>query len=220
VSLARLNWVRFVCALALAGATACGSSTSSPTADVISAGPYAVPSGYAFIDTRTPFEEVGDETLLDGGGYGAVAVVLADFDPRSDAGLLAATPPAGGHVLRIELVGPSYIGGAPKLMDGATPVAMSPGRYAVGFEGESDDDLGMLPTGTSALLDLFGFGDAGSYTQAQAVSGTVTLTTIASGHATGTFNVQIAPYAGSPTPSRIDPTSSVPFSGSFAATNL
>jgi hypothetical protein len=168
----------------------------------------AFPVNFSLIDTSIPKEDCGDTTSLPAGGYASFALFLSDLTLIVDGQGDPANLPAGGHMLRIEVAGPSYtIAGAPA--EGGTAEPVTPGTYTIGFEGEDDDDLCMLPPGTSAILDVFDFSGDGSFTQTTAVSGTITLTTVTTGHIQGSFQVEL-----SQSPFRvIQPT--IPFAGTF-----
>jgi hypothetical protein len=201
-------------AIALAatgGLVACSTAPGSPSASSSDAGnslagSYAFPVTYAFIDANTPARQCGDTTTIPGGGYASFVLLLSDVDPYDDAGNPAGYLPPGSHLVRIELAGP----GAMTPLD-AGPAPVTPGTYTIGFEGENDDDLCMLPPNTSAILDVFDFTADGSYTQATAASGTVTITSVVTGRIQGSFAVQL-----SHSPFQVtQPT--IPFSGSFDA---
>jgi hypothetical protein len=195
------------------GLASCSTSPASSPASSDGgnglSGSYAFPVSYALIDSKTPNLQCGDTTALPAGGYASFVLWLSDVDPFDDAGNPLGYLPAGAHLVRIELAGP----GATTPLD-AGPVAVMPGTYTVGFEGQNDDDLCMLPAGASAILDVFDFSADSSYTQATAASGTVTLTSVVTGQIQGSFAVQL-----SQSPFRVtQPT--FPFSGSFDARTM
>ncbi|HEY2516535.1 MAG TPA: hypothetical protein VGI39_36950, partial [Polyangiaceae bacterium] len=186
-----------VVALLATGPLAC--SPSSPTGGGGDGGgneltgTAAFPVHDAVIDTQTPKAECGYESALAGGGYGSVVLWLSDQPlGATDGGSPGNSPPTSAHLLRIELAGPSYAGGNSPPAGGAV-AAMGAGTYAISFEAQNDEDLCMLTPGGAAVLDVFDIGtDAASYTQATAASGTVTLSTVTTGHMVGSFDVQLS----------------------------
>jgi hypothetical protein len=152
---------------------------------------------------------------------------MSNIDLFSDAGVLLQTTPSPSHVLRVEVAGPSYADtGGTVLPDGSAAAPIPPGSYDIGYEAEDDDVLCALPTGTSAILDVFDFtADGGvavegvTYTQATAISGTVNVTSISPGHIVGSFDVQLAAFVYSKNGFDIDTQNPTSFSGTFDATN-
>lgn len=201
----------------VSGAGGDGIDSSSATLESdggnVLTGTVAFPVNFAFIDTSIPKEDCNDTTSLPGGGYASFALFLSDVDPFGDTGAPLNTLPPGAHLLRIELAGPSYTG-AFGSADGGAAAPVTPGTYTVGFDGEDDDDLCMLPPGTSAILDVFDFSGDGSFTQTTAASGTITLTTVMTGDIQGSFQVAL-----SQSPFHVtQPT--VPFAGTFNAQGM
>jgi hypothetical protein len=226
-----LRGARFMAGLAalLAGAALAGCSGSSSTTgpamqtalqDAGNAldGSYAFPVGYAVIDTQLAKDQCGYETALAGGAYGAFALWLSDVDIFDDAGGMFAVTPSPSHILSIQVAGPSYQGSnAPPA--GTDPLPIKPGIYPIGFEDADDDELCSLPTGGAATVDRYDFaGDADAYTQATALSGTVTVTQAGQGRIAGSFDVQLAPIVYGDI--FIDTQHAVPFSGTFDATGM
>ncbi|MGO9833164.1 MAG: hypothetical protein ACLP1X_03020 [Polyangiaceae bacterium] len=153
-------------------------------------------------------------------GYGDLVVLLTDVDLSSTCSSGTAPPSAGGHpAVRIEVESPSYATGGDGLAaDGGPVAALTPGSYAIGFENQLDDDVCMLSqTSGTALVDVLDFGDAGccSKVVGTSVSGTVTLTTVVTGHVVGHFQVSLAPLQGS----TITTASAAPFGGEFDTTS-
>ncbi len=132
-------------------------------------------------------------------GYGDVLIIMTDVDISAGctSGFGGPPPPgAAGHpFVRIEVVSPSYGSGGPGLSPDAGPAAaLAPGTSMIGYENVSDPDSCMLAhTSGTALLDLLSFGDAGIATEiATSLSGTVTFTTVTTGHVAGDFDVLLA----------------------------
>jgi hypothetical protein len=199
------------------GAIADGGPPPPPPPAMTDAG-NVVSATYGFPVMYSVFQGGGDPCMggpPPDGGYGSLVVLLADFTPPGDAGLQNGGP-VGGHVLRVQITGPSYTG-SNEPPDGSAVKPVVPGTYTIGFEGEDDDDLCMLPPGTSAELDVFQYtSDAGAYTQAQAVSGSVKLTAVSLGQVEGTFGVVLDKivYADGGPFTFQDP---MPFTGQFVA---
>jgi len=207
--------------------TACSSgSATSPEAGVTLgsvegnalSGTYAFPVNYAVIDTQLPRDQCGFDTALDGGAYASFALWLSDVDIYNDAGGMLAITPSPSHILSIQVAGPSYTSTS-NASDVASPTPIAPGVYAIGFEDADDDELCGLPPGGSATLDRYDFaGDAGAYTQATALSGSVTVTSLGSGRIAGKFNVELGAIVYGAI--FIDTQHPIPFSGTFVATGM
>jgi hypothetical protein len=213
----------------VAGATLAGCSGSSSTtgAEAPTAvpdagntldGSYAFPVRYSVVDTQLAHDQCGYQTVLSGGAYAAFALWLSDVDVFDDAGGMFAVTPSPSHILSIQVAGPSYVGSNTP-PSGTDPKPIRPGVFPIGFEDADDDELCSLPSGGAATLDRYDFaGDAGEYTQATAVSGSVTLTQAGQGHVVGRFDVQIAPIVYGDV--FIDTQHAVAFSGTFDATGM
>jgi hypothetical protein len=154
-------------------------------------------------------------------GYGDLVVLLTDVDLSSTCSSGMPPASAGGHpVVRIEVESPSYAKGGDGLAaDGGPVVALGPGTYAIGFLGNQtvSNVCALSQTSGTALVDVLDFGDAGCCNKpvGTSVSGTVTLTTVATGHVTGNFQVSLAPFQGS----TITTQSAAPLSGVFDTTS-
>ena len=92
-----------------------------------------------------------------------------------------------------------------------------PGVYPIGCEAVTDDDLSMLSdTGGLAILDLYDSVGDGGITQATALTGTVTLTTVRLDHIQGTFSVELGTFVGD----TLDRQNPIALSGSFDSTPM
>jgi hypothetical protein len=130
-------------------------------------------------------------SAVPGGGFAAAQIVF--FEKSGDASLVCSNDggsPAGntGRILDLELATPQYA----TMMDAATQ-GLTPGTYVVGNEHQNDPDLCMLPTGTTAFLQLLDV--AGSSPTSISVSGTVTITSVSATAIAGSFSVTMGgPY--------------------------
>jgi len=116
------------------------------------------------------------------GGIDAIAIQLFENDESSPACSDAGLSGAAGHFVDLEIATSSYLTGA------APFVALAPGTYTIGNEGENDPDLCMLSSsGGNAYLAVgeLGVPDA----QNLAASGTVTIDSIDAGGVVGSFQV-------------------------------
>jgi hypothetical protein len=178
-------------------------------------GTYAFPVQEALISTE-PQDECDYPAMSPDGTYVDFGILLTDTafpnvcvdgGPSSDA--------AGHRFVDIQMKSISYAPGGNLGLDGGeTPI--TPGTYPVSFEGEDDDDLCMAGA-AMPLLDVRDFGSVdggGAMPVASALSGTVTLTTVGSGHIAGSFDVMMVAYLPSGLFDTAHPT---PFSGTFDA---
>jgi hypothetical protein len=168
----------------------------------------------AVVGIGGPAGDCGYVGLLPGGGYAAFQVILVDANVSAlCADASAEVSVAGKTFVVIQSKSSSYAGDN---NPDAGLAAVAPGTYPVYFENLSDDDLCMANPGT-ALLDVRNFkADAeGAIPVASATTGTVTYTTIESGHIAGNFSVQMATLLPS---GQFDTTHLTPLSGSFDAT--
>ena len=213
-------------AVAILGAGCSGGEAGPPAGSIVGAasdagssltGSHAFSVNYAVIDTQLAKDQCCFETALDGGGYASFAIWLSDVDIYDGEGGMLPVTPSPSHVIGIQVAGPSYTGAAAPA-SGNPPSPITPGVYAIGFEGADDDELCSLPPGGSAVLDRYDFsGDAGMYKQATAFSGTVTLTSLAPGRIEGRFDVELAAINSS---AFIDTQHLIPLSGTFDATGM
>lgn len=146
------------------------------------------------VDTQEAKDECSYETLLPDGSFAAFGIIMAQTNISAYCSADAAfSPPGGQPFVVVQVAGPSYSNPGPA--DGGGLKAITPGTYTVGFENVPDDDLCMLAgTGASALVDIRTWkgGDAaGAVTAAEALSGTVTITSISPGHVAGSFSVMM-----------------------------
>jgi hypothetical protein len=121
------------------------------------------------------------------GGFAAAVIVL--LEKSSDVALLCSPSSDGGgpgtntgRILDLEIATAQYAAMATPITD-----ALAPGSYVVGDEHQDDPDLCMLPTGTTAFLQLVDAG--GGYPTSVSASGTVSITSVSGSAIAGTFNV-------------------------------
>ncbi len=145
-----------------------------------------------------------------GGGYAEFEVALIG----ADVGDLCADGSPGDSLFGkpfvvLQIKSASYAG---DLLPDAGVLPVTPGTYPVYFENLDDDDLCMAPPNT-VLVDVRNYkGDAeGAIPVASAYSGSVTFTTIETGHVVGTFDVQMATLH----EPKFDTTNLMPLSGTF-----
>lgn len=220
------KWARIAACVAAAASWGCagssappGAGTQAPPADGGNAltGSYAFPVGYSVIDTSLVKDQCSYETVLDGGAYAAFVLWLSDVDIFNDAGGMLAATPSPSRIVSIQVAGPSYVGGAAP-PSGTLPQPITPGMFPIGFEDADDDELCSLPPGGAATVDVYDFdGDAGMYTQATALSGSVTVTYAANGRITGNFSVELGAIVYGDI--FIDTLHPAAFSGTFDATS-
>jgi hypothetical protein len=191
-----------------------------PVAGNTLTGTYSFPVVGSTLDAEDIAEACGTETTLPGGGVLAFGIVLSSADSPTLCSAIASnsSAAAGQPAVVIQVASNAYIAqSAPA--DGGAPAPLTTGTYKIGFENVTDDDLCMLSgTGGQALVDVLQLGmpDAGGATpKATAVSGTVTVTAIASSHVVGSFDVQLAPVSAS---GSIDTQHPTAFSGTFDST--
>jgi hypothetical protein len=126
-----------------------------------------------------------------GGGFAATQIVL--LEKSGDISLLCSkdggtTSSGAGRILDLEIATPQYASMKTPVTD-----ALTPGSYVVGDEHQNDPDLCMLPTGTTAFLQLLDV--AGGSPTSTSVSCTVAITSISATAIAGSFNVTMGgPY--------------------------
>jgi hypothetical protein len=190
---ARIVWAVAAATLGCAGSSAApgAGGQAPPDGGSVLSGTYAFPVSYSVLDTSLVKDQCGYQTVLDGGAFAAFALWLSDVDIFNDAGGMLAATPSPSRIVSLQVAGPSYIGSATPPA-GTTPQPITPGVYPIGFEDADDDELCSLPPGGAATLDVYDFdGDAGAYTQATALSGTVTVTYAGAGRVAGRFSVEL-----------------------------
>jgi hypothetical protein len=132
--------------------------------------PYSASANCPAVDASAP-----------AGGIDAIAIYLFEQDLSSLACSDAGLSNGAGHLVDLEIATPSY-------ETGASPfVALAPGTYTIGNEGQDDPDICMLPSSSSAYLAIADFGM--SATQNLAASGTVTIETLDGKSVVGSFQV-------------------------------
>jgi hypothetical protein len=156
----------------------------------------------AQVTTAEAQSACGYQSVLPDGSYATIGVLLSDMNIQvaicgdaAAAELMALRASLAGHPLI--LIQMKTVGYPPSgnLADAGAVQPIGPGTYPVAFENLSDDDLCMAPKG-QALIDLRNWSDAGgALTVASASMGTLTLTTVASGHIAGSFDVKMEPAA-------------------------
>jgi hypothetical protein len=138
----------------------------------------------------SPESPCGSSTVP-GGGFAAVQILL--FESNADAARVCSKDGGGpgknvGRILDLEIATPQYAAKTAPLTDSLTP-----GNYAVGNEHQDDPDLCMLPTGTTAFLQLIGYESASP--TSISTSGTVSITSVTDAEVQGTFDVTMGgPY--------------------------
>lgn len=132
-------------------------------------------------------------------GYGDFVIIMTDVDLSSgcDGGTLTGLPdPGAGHpFVRIEVKSPSYrADGGALTIDGGPVAAIASGTYPIGFDSWTTDVCMLAGTNGLALVDVMRFTDNSccSAVTGDALSGTVTLTTVDEGHVAGSFQVTLA----------------------------
>jgi hypothetical protein len=176
-------------------------------------GTYAFPVQSSLVSAGEGTAECGYAGPLPGGGYADFEVVLLPVD----VGDVCADGSTGNSLrgkpfVVLQIKSSSY---ATDLIPDAGLVSVVPGTYPVDFENLDDDDLCMARPNT-ALVDVRDYDQdaSGAVPVASAYSGSVTFTTIETGHVVGSFDVQMATLH-EPT---FDTTNLTPLSGTFDAT--
>jgi hypothetical protein len=130
-------------------------------------------------------------SAVPGGGFAAVQLLL--FESNADGASACSSDGGGpgkniGRILDLEIATSQYAAMTTPLTDSLTA-----GTYTVGNEHQDDPDLCMLPTGTTAFLQLIDY-QSGSPTSIS-TSGTVSITSISDAEIQGTFNATMGgPY--------------------------
>jgi hypothetical protein len=217
----------FLACMAL-GAGACGTASGAkgtdggapPLAGNTLSGTYSFPVAGSVLDAQGIAEACGNEPTLPDGGVLAFEIALSGADGATLCSAITSSSNAAASqpAVVIQVATSAFIAqSAPA--DGGAPAPLTTGTYKIGFENVTDDDLCMLSgTGGQALVDVLQLGmtDAGgAFPKATAVSGTVTVTAIASSHVAGSFDVELAPVSDS---GSIDTQHPTALSGTFDAT--
>jgi hypothetical protein len=177
----------------------------------------------AQVTTAEAKSACGYQSVLPDGSYATIGVLLADMNIQ--VAICGDAAPTELTTLRASLAGHPFIviqmktAGYPpsgNLAEAGAVQPIGPGTYPVAFENLSDDDLCMAPEG-QALIDLRDWADAGgALTVASASMGTLTLTTVASGHIAGSFDVKMASLLPS---GQFDTVNTSPLTGMFDTTS-
>jgi hypothetical protein len=162
-------------------------------------GSQAFTVAWALMDPSEPADECMSDAVP-GGGVAATAILLAQEDLSSSVCGDGGNPDAGvGYIVNIEIATQEYAMGTTQLTQSLTA-----GTYVIGNEGEDDEDLCMLPGGSTAILQLFDPTNPGGASSI-AISGTVTIDSVGPGSIAGSFDaVMGGPYGytdASPPPS-------------------
>jgi hypothetical protein len=163
-----------------------GPGTSSPGSATLS-GPQGFPVGWA---STGPTSDCGPSTAS-GGGLAAASIVFFEQDVSSlvcaDGGPVNGV---SGRVVLIEIATSQYAKQTTPLTE-----SLGPATYVIGDEGEDDEDLCMLPSGTTAFLEISELGDGGAVAEWIGISGTVTVDSITPTSIAGSFDVLLGgPY--------------------------
>jgi hypothetical protein len=145
-------------------------------------GPQSFPIKWAWMDPSQPADECA-ANAVSGKGFAATAIDLFENDLSSLACSDGGLGNGGtGSLINIEIATQQY---ASQMMPFTQ--ALAPGTYVIGNEGEDDPDLCMLPSGSTAILQILTFGQDDA--QWTAISGTVTIDTVGPTSIAGSFAV-------------------------------
>ncbi len=171
------------------------ASTPPGSSGVVS-GAASFPVRWMWMNPAVPARQCAIVTTADG-GIAATAIYLLQVDLSAEACADASFVPsaAGQRFIAIQMAAPAYA------TRRSVSEALSAGAYTIGNESVPDEDLCMLPTGATAILQVLELPDAagaGALPIWNAVVGTVTVTGLSATSIAGAFDVVLGdPNGGS-----------------------